>query len=232
MAVAERRPGATIPTGQTQAERSDTQRHDAQADRPAGGGLEITEPSRKAISTNQHHDSPQGRKDNSMSKISTYETREALLASMERIARRTVKHYFSDYTEYDAPAVAAMEAGTSWIWLVRECGTHLYRSYASDSIRAVLECWTPERVNVYHLVIGPTGCTLQKVDAARCLARCKADLATPKEYVISYHAGTSPYWYKAVVYAGCSSGAVEAFKHSDACPYNVRDIQVERARPV
>jgi len=53
VAEAERRPGATIPTGQTQAERSDTQRHDAQADRPAGGGLEITEPSRKANTTRE-----------------------------------------------------------------------------------------------------------------------------------------------------------------------------------
>ena len=48
MAEAERRPSATIPTGQTQAERNDTQRHDAQAARPAGGGLEITGSSRKA----------------------------------------------------------------------------------------------------------------------------------------------------------------------------------------
>ena len=167
-----------------------------------------------------------------MSKIQTYETRAALIDSMERIARRTVKHYFSDFTEYDAPAVAAMETGTSWIWLVRECGTHLFRSDSCESIAAVLECWTPEHVSAYHLVIGPAACTLQKVDAAQCLARCKADLATPKEYVVSYQAGTSPYWYQSIVYAGCNSAAVDVFKHSDACPYNVREIRAERVRPV
>ncbi len=112
-----------------------------------------------------------------MSKIDTYTTRAALVEAMERRARREVKHYFSDFTDYDVPNVESMETGTSWIWITRECGTHLFKADSADSIRAVLECWTPDKVTARHLVIGPAACTLQKIDAAALLARCKTQLA-------------------------------------------------------
>lgn len=111
-----------------------------------------------------------------MSKINIYNTRAALLEAMERAARREVKHYFSDFTDYDVPNVATMETGTSWIWITRECGTHLFKADSLDSIRAVLECWKPEGVTARNLVIGPAACTLQKIDAARLLENVKREL--------------------------------------------------------
>lgn len=111
-----------------------------------------------------------------MSKINTYNTRAALVSAMERAARREVKHYFSDFTDYDAPNVGTMEAGTSWIWITRECGTHLFKADSFDSIRAVLECWSPAKVTARHLVIGPAACTLQKIDAAGLLEKVKREL--------------------------------------------------------
>ncbi len=164
-----------------------------------------------------------------MCKINTYNTRAALLDSMERIARREVKHYFTDWTEYDAPTVAGMEPGTSWIWITRDCGTHLFKADNFSAIRAVLGCWKPAGVTARHLVIGPAACTLQKLDAVQLLEKCKRELSTMKEYKISYTAGTSPYWYNVSLYAYTHDEARELFEiRSDLCPYNVREIRVER----
>lgn len=54
-----------------------------------------------------------------------------------------------------------------------------------------------------------------------------------REYIISFTAGTSPYWYKRSLYAYSAEEARELFIiRADLCPYNVREIKVEPAFPV
>ena len=48
------------------------------------------------------------------------------------------------------------------------------------------------------------------------------------EYIISFTAGTSPYWYKRTLYARSAEEARELFIiRADLCPYNVREIKIE-----
>ena len=54
-----------------------------------------------------------------------------------------------------------------------------------------------------------------------------------REYIISYKAGASPFWYKRSLYAYSAEEARELFTvRVDLCPDNVREIKVEEARPV
>lgn len=49
-----------------------------------------------------------------------------------------------------------------------------------------------------------------------------------KEFIISYRAGTSPYWYNKSLYAADAAEARELFMvRRDLCPYNVREIKVK-----
>ena len=98
-----------------------------------------------------------------MAKIRVYETKEAMLDSMERIARQTVKHYFTDFTEYDIPAVLNSDKPV-YYWIVRECGTHYIPSTSIDHVRAVLETWTD--CKVYQIVFGHNVQTIEKIKAA------------------------------------------------------------------
>lgn len=97
-----------------------------------------------------------------MSKIRCFENRESLLESMERIAKRTVKHYFSDFTEYDVKTVKEAETGKSYVWLLRETGTYLLQADSLDMINAVFS--NMRNVACYSLVFGRTANTLQKLD--------------------------------------------------------------------
>ena len=98
-----------------------------------------------------------------------YETREALVASMARIAKREVKHYQSDFYDYDRKWILDPEyvtEGSAWLWMTRESGTHFVRynhddeadrAKAWDYVRAVLECYGPENVKVRDVIKG-CGC--------------------------------------------------------------------------
>ena len=97
-----------------------------------------------------------------MSKIRCFKNRESLLENMERIAKRTVKHYFSDFTEYDVKTVKQAETGKSYIWLLRETGTYLLQTDSLNMINAVF-C-NMDNTACYVLVFGSAANTLQKLD--------------------------------------------------------------------
>lgn len=97
-----------------------------------------------------------------MSKIRCFENREKLLDSMERIAKKTVKHYFSDFTEYDVKTVKEAETGKSYVWLLWETGTYMLQADSLDMINAVLS--NMHLATCYVLVFGPAANTLQKLD--------------------------------------------------------------------
>ena len=44
----------------------------------------------------------------------------------ERIAKKRVNHYLTDFYNYDKPIIERQEKA-EYIWIVRECGTWLYR---------------------------------------------------------------------------------------------------------
>jgi len=46
------------------------------------------------------------------------------------------------------------------------------------------------------------------------------------EYIISYRAGDSPYWYNMSLYASDPAGAMADFCRY-YCPYNWREIKIE-----
>lgn len=97
-----------------------------------------------------------------MSKIRCFENREKLLESMERIAKRTVKHYFSDFTDYDVKTVREAETGKSYVWLLRETGTYLLQADSLGMINAVFS--NMHNVACYAVVFGHAANTLQKLD--------------------------------------------------------------------
>lgn len=48
------------------------------------------------------------------------------------------------------------------------------------------------------------------------------------EYIVSYRAGDSPYWYNVSTYAMREDEAMAWFVNSPACPYNVREVRVKK----
>ena len=62
----------------------------------------------------------------------TYTTKEAMIDRIERIVKKTVKHYISDWTEYDRPKLIKCLASNErddkeLILIARDCGTYLLR---------------------------------------------------------------------------------------------------------
>ena len=78
-----------------------------------------------------------------------YENKAALLEAMERAARRKVKHYFSDFTEYDVNTISGAERGSAFVWLLRNSGTYLFPADYCDGIQAVLENWGTDQQSAY-----------------------------------------------------------------------------------
>lgn len=110
-----------------------------------------------------------------MSRTRIFPNRDELAATMDRIVSREVKHYRTDWTDYDRPAILDEKktpVATSYTWITRECGTYLFPSAAADAIRSVLECW-PGGCNVRLILIGPKACTMQKIDEATALSYCR-----------------------------------------------------------
>ena len=97
-----------------------------------------------------------------MSKIYAYETRQELLNHMERIAKREVKHYYTDFTDYDAKNVLQDATGTSRIWLLRETGTYFPLSNDAEFVYSVLTQMS--NTCAYFVLFGPKACTIQKMN--------------------------------------------------------------------
>ena len=97
-----------------------------------------------------------------MSKIYAYKTRKELLDHMERIAKREVKHYYTDFSDYDVKNVQEDEPGTGRVWLLRETGTYFLREDDAEWIYAVLN--NMRNTCAYYVKIGRDSCTIQKLD--------------------------------------------------------------------
>ena len=60
-----------------------------------------------------------------------YNTIDQLDARIESIVKRNVKHYYTDWKNYDRPKYMRLKGSDRWIdkgliLIVRECGTYLY----------------------------------------------------------------------------------------------------------
>lgn len=70
-------------------------------------------------------------------KIMKYNTINELDARIERIIKKTVKHYYTDWKNYDRPKYMALKGSTdkkdkTAILIVRECGTYLLTNDSID----------------------------------------------------------------------------------------------------
>lgn len=73
-----------------------------------------------------------------------------IINKMSRLVNRTVKHYKTDFTDYDIKTIekAESEKAASFLWILRECGTFLL-SYDQetgkindpDLLRAIRDTW-------------------------------------------------------------------------------------------
>lgn len=97
-----------------------------------------------------------------MSKIYAFENRQALVSHMEKIAKREVKHYFTDFTDYDVKDVLSAEVNTSFIWMLRESGTYFMKADHFENIYAVLT--NMRNTCAYVVTFGRVSDTIQKTD--------------------------------------------------------------------
>ena len=77
-----------------------------------------------------------------------------LIEKMSRLVNRTVKHYKTDFTDYDLKTIdkiAASPDSVKCLWIIRKCGTHIVyidkktgKPESMDYLEAVRETW-PER---------------------------------------------------------------------------------------
>lgn len=85
-----------------------------------------------------------------------FDTIDALHAYIERQARRTIKHYYTDWKNYDRPAMmkATGEKTTAVYIILRESGSYLYT--ADDLKReypaAVMNYYTQDSTAKYYKV--------------------------------------------------------------------------------
>ena len=76
-------------------------------------------------------------------------TTEQLLEKMESIVKKTVKHYQSDFYDYDVSFVRNFDSEKydSFYWIVRECGTHFFHEniekddVKNNDVLAIRENW-------------------------------------------------------------------------------------------
>lgn len=104
-----------------------------------------------------------------------FKSREEAVEAMSKIVGREVKHYLTDWTEYDQPSILDPEKikeSKSYIWITRECGTYLFQSDFYDSLRAVIECWGPDNVHTRQLTVFPDKIELIVIDPKTLLDEC------------------------------------------------------------
>lgn len=105
-----------------------------------------------------------------------FENKTALLVAMERTAKRKVKSFFTDFTDYDVNTITEAEGGSAFIWLLRNSGTYLFAAESYDGIQAVLETWGTAEQAAYKIGIRRDGaCTMEKADAAALLKSVKRE---------------------------------------------------------
>ena len=87
--------------------------------------------------------------------MKTY-TFEDVKKALENRVKRYVKHYKTDFFDYDLPALekANTEEKAGFYWMVRECGTWLFNldgENAAGLIEAVRANYSPETYKEYRI---------------------------------------------------------------------------------
>lgn len=110
-----------------------------------------------------------------------FPSRAALLSTMGNIVKREVKHYLTDFTEYDKPEIEALDIPEKetalFVWITRECGTYLIPRDHYDSLKMILECYGPANVKTREIFFTHYTCTMENVDAAELLTMAKRELS-------------------------------------------------------
>lgn len=115
-----------------------------------------------------------------MNKKRTYKSKMNLVRAMARIIGQTVKHYKTDFWNYDVPAILKMQPGEARIWILRETGTY----FPPDPDGAEMICSVLDNmpnVCAYRVTIGTDSCSLERLDLAqlsRDYHRIAAELQT------------------------------------------------------
>ena len=103
-----------------------------------------------------------------------YHTINELDTALEKVVRRTVEHYYTDWKNYDRPKYMGFKGSKDpqdkeLIAIVRACGTYLIRTadiYKNDWTTTLFEYFQEqEHATYYHISIDRL--TLKKIDPAQ-----------------------------------------------------------------
>jgi len=84
-----------------------------------------------------------------------YPDKAALLEAMRQIAEAKVEHFFSDFTDYDVPAIKAAKPVNTFMWSVRDTGTYLIDVGHTENVSALFGNYTGPEVEWYIIQLTP-----------------------------------------------------------------------------
>lgn len=96
----------------------------------------------------------------------TYKSKMNLIRAMALIVGKTVKHYKTDFWNYDMPAIMKAQPGEARIWILRETGTY----FQPDPDGAEMVCSVLDNmpnVCAYRVTIGTDCYSLERLDLAQ-----------------------------------------------------------------
>ena len=90
-----------------------------------------------------------------------------IIEQMQKIAEKYIKHYMSDFTNYDVPAMHRImqesEQKNPLIWIVRPCGSWLLETLDSASSMSVYRYYLDDKtVRYYEIDLRKNKLTLLK----------------------------------------------------------------------
>lgn len=120
-----------------------------------------------------------------MGKKTVYPGRLEAVEALEAKARKEIKHYFTDWTQYDRPALLDPEQtpnGSKQYLLTRECGSYLLDPEARpETAFSILDYYldsrTPEIRNLREIRISAERVTVETVDPWKMLETWKRKAA-------------------------------------------------------
>ena len=122
-----------------------------------------------------------------MGKKTRYPSREAAADALERAARKEIKHYWSDWTDYDRPDLLNPETtpnGSELYLLTRESGSYLLNpGERPEPAAAILEYYMTQSNELKKLrrnTIQADAVTVETVDPAQTYRKFQALAAAAK----------------------------------------------------
>ena len=119
-----------------------------------------------------------------MGKKTVYPGRLEAVEALEIKARKEIKHYFSDWTEYDKPALLDPDKtpnGSKQYLLTRECGSYLLDPEARpETAFSILDYYldsrTPEIRKLREIRIGAERVTVETLDPVAAVSPVRLDI--------------------------------------------------------